>query len=643
MPWRSSRRTCSATALQIERSPECSRATSWPGRVRRDILRLDLVERQRRGVDQPRVRRAVREQLRRHDRAGVEADRAARQQVAAAQGDQVGRARAGADEMHGHRRALRDRDGAGDPAEHQPRPEQARRRRRRPPAPPPRTPRRVPVAASEAGGAGREPRRRRRPARRPAAAGRAGAAASASAGSPRLRRHRRQRIERATPRARRAASIAASTSAAVDAAAAAEPGDRHGFTQAHCVTGIAGRQPVMPPTGAARATAMRGQRRRRAGPRRASSSACISSVTALATSRPPGRSAAIGGVEHARIAAAAAEEDRVRRRQPGERRRRRALDDAQLRHAERRGVAADARGAVGPRLDGDGARATDAAASTRSPPSPAPAPMSHSSSPRRGASADRVTRAHLALGDLAVVLEAASSGRPAAERQDARPARPRPRCATRFSAAQTASPKLVGAPLAAAARRGPPSASSTCSRDAPNPSATSSRAIAAGASPSEVSARMRVPGCSSGRISSIGRPCSEIVSTSGSGQPSRAAARLKAEAAGITAISAGSTWRARRGADAVLERIARGEHADRAAAQRHAPRPSPASNGLGQARASPRISGAASARCRRPPNTTSAAGDVRGARPRRARRRRPRRCRRPPATLRFDDRRRAGR
>ena len=33
--------------------------------------------------------------------------------------------------------------------------------------------------------------------------------------------------------------------------------DHHGFTQLHCVTGIAGRQPVIEPTGAARETCRR--------------------------------------------------------------------------------------------------------------------------------------------------------------------------------------------------------------------------------------------------------------------------------------------------------------------------------------------------------------------------------------------------
>ena len=36
---------------------------------------------------------------------------------------------------------------------------------------------------------------------------------------------------------------------------------------------------------------------------------------------------------------------------------------------------------------------------------PAPAPMSHKNSPRRGASAESVDGANLALGDLAVMLE----------------------------------------------------------------------------------------------------------------------------------------------------------------------------------------------------------------------------------------------
>src|SRR5690606_27402672 len=67
-----------------------------------DIFRLDLVERQRRRIDDARARRAILQQLRRDDGAGIEADRASADEIAAANGDEVGRARAGADEVNGH-------------------------------------------------------------------------------------------------------------------------------------------------------------------------------------------------------------------------------------------------------------------------------------------------------------------------------------------------------------------------------------------------------------------------------------------------------------------------------------------------------------------------------------------------------------
>src|SRR5258708_38240812 len=63
----------------------------------------DLVERHRRGVDDTRAGRAMIEECLRHQRAGVEAHGAARDQVAATHGDQIGGARPGADEMHRHR------------------------------------------------------------------------------------------------------------------------------------------------------------------------------------------------------------------------------------------------------------------------------------------------------------------------------------------------------------------------------------------------------------------------------------------------------------------------------------------------------------------------------------------------------------
>src|SRR5262249_44145781 len=59
-------------------------------------------ERQRRGIDDARIFRTKAEQLVQHDRAGIEADRAARDQLASAHGDKVGRAWTGADEVHRH-------------------------------------------------------------------------------------------------------------------------------------------------------------------------------------------------------------------------------------------------------------------------------------------------------------------------------------------------------------------------------------------------------------------------------------------------------------------------------------------------------------------------------------------------------------
>src|SRR5581483_10484837 len=73
-----------------------------PVGVRRHVFRLDLVERHRRRVDDARADRAVLQQRTRHDRSRIETDRAARDQVTPAHGDQVGRARPGADEMHRH-------------------------------------------------------------------------------------------------------------------------------------------------------------------------------------------------------------------------------------------------------------------------------------------------------------------------------------------------------------------------------------------------------------------------------------------------------------------------------------------------------------------------------------------------------------
>src|SRR5262249_32194297 len=71
-------------------------------RIGSDKLRLDLIERQRRGVDDTRILRAKAQQLAGHDRAGIEADRTTGDELASTQRDEVGCARAGGDEMHGH-------------------------------------------------------------------------------------------------------------------------------------------------------------------------------------------------------------------------------------------------------------------------------------------------------------------------------------------------------------------------------------------------------------------------------------------------------------------------------------------------------------------------------------------------------------
>ncbi len=67
-----------------------------------DELGLDLIEREGSGVDQPRPLRAETEDLRRDQRARIEADRATPEELAPAQGEEISRARPRSDEMHRH-------------------------------------------------------------------------------------------------------------------------------------------------------------------------------------------------------------------------------------------------------------------------------------------------------------------------------------------------------------------------------------------------------------------------------------------------------------------------------------------------------------------------------------------------------------
>src|SRR5262252_1138713 len=65
-------------------------------------LCLDFIERQRCGVDNAGIARTLRKQFAWHDRAGIEADRTARDQVPPAHRDEVRRTRPRSDEMHRH-------------------------------------------------------------------------------------------------------------------------------------------------------------------------------------------------------------------------------------------------------------------------------------------------------------------------------------------------------------------------------------------------------------------------------------------------------------------------------------------------------------------------------------------------------------
>src|SRR5262249_54437571 len=75
-------------------------------RVRRRKFRFDLVEAHRCGIDDPSIGRTMAEQLARHERAGIKTNRAARDQIASAYGDEIGSTGTGADEMYCHSASL---------------------------------------------------------------------------------------------------------------------------------------------------------------------------------------------------------------------------------------------------------------------------------------------------------------------------------------------------------------------------------------------------------------------------------------------------------------------------------------------------------------------------------------------------------
>ena len=120
--------------------------------------------------------------------------------------------------------------------------------------------------------------------------------------------------------------------------------------------------------------------------------------------------------------------------------------------------------------------------------------MSHSNSPRLGASADKRDGADFALGDLAVMLEQMIGAGPASAAGCALRGVDSTSMRQHVERIDVFEVEGVGAGRAHAFSFGPPSASRTVSREAPKPSSVSRRAIAAGASPSDVSARMRALG-----------------------------------------------------------------------------------------------------------------------------------------------------
>ncbi len=154
------------------------------------------------------------------------------------------------------------------------------------------------------------------------------------------------------------------------------------------------------------------------------------SVTALMTSLPPDLSADQQSVCNFTITGAAADEDGIRHGETVQRLRRVPLADEERRHTERGGIAADARRAVGLRLDRDGA--VRGMASIHSMPTE---PDARANIPQQLAPARREggdgQRPHLPLGDLAIRFEPRPPSRPGLSGKDGPPATS---IAIRFSA-----------------------------------------------------------------------------------------------------------------------------------------------------------------------------------------------------------------
>ena len=337
-------------------------------------------------------------------------------------------------------------------------------------------------------------------------------------------------------------------------------------------------------------------------------------------------------VEHAGIAAAAADEDRIRRGRPASAAGAAPSTTVRPGTPKCRGIAADARGALGVGLDGDGAQRRigqhpfdgDRAGAGADVPQQFAAPRRQ----RR-----QRQRADLALGDLAVMLEQIV-GEARRQRQDARIRR----CfdfdrhdVERIDRRRAS--KAVGAGRCGCARPAPPSASSTVSVEPPKPLPRQQRAR----SPPGRSRPRSAPGCgvrdaaAAGSGRAAGRAARRSRSPA-SAQPSRAAARLKAEGAGKARISSAGTMPRERRADAVQERIAGGQHADAAAAQRQHGRASRRRRASARDALSPLMSVAASRQMPLAAEDEFGLGDQPPGLVAETRRDRPRRCRRWRAT-----------
>ena len=174
---------------------------------------------------------------------------------------------------------------------------------------------------------------------------------------------------------------------------------------------------------------------------------------------------------------------------------------------------------------------------------PQPAPTSHRFSPGNGASAARVA-ARTSRFVSWPSCSKTSSGRPAL-RGNARAPRPAQQAIAIVLRSGTCRSPQARASSATMVSRRPPRWASTVRRLGPQPSPVSSSATSRGVPPSSERIKMRRWGARCSRRLSSGRPCKVIEAQSASGQPSRAAARLKALRCGRIVISSRGKRRAR--------------------------------------------------------------------------------------------------